>query len=68
MRRLFSILAIGLVALFASCESEQQATQHLFITETMLEADAEGETVTVSYNIVSAVEGETVKTKVVSGE
>ncbi len=68
MRRLFSILAIGLVALFASCESEQQATQHLFITETMLEANAEGETITVSYNIVSAVEGETVKTKVVSGE
>lgn len=68
MRRLFSILAIGLVTLFASCENEQQVAQHLFVTDTMLEADAKGETVIVSYNLVSPVEGEVVKTKVVEGE
>ena len=68
MRRLFSILAIGLVALFASCESEQQVAQHLFVTDTVIEVDAKGETVTVSYNLVSPVEGEVVKTKIVSGE
>ena len=61
-------MAIGLVALFASCENEQQVAQHLFVTDTILEADAKGETVTVSYNLVSAVEGEVVKTKVASGE
>ena len=68
MKRIFSILAIGLVMLFASCDKEQQAVQHLFVTETVLEAGANGETVTVSYNLVSPVDGEVVKTKVVSGE
>lgn len=68
MRRIFSILAIGLVALFASCENEQGTTQHLFVTDTVLEADAKGETVTLSYNLVAPVEGEVVKTKVVQGE
>lgn len=68
MKRLISILAIGLVMLIASCDKEQQAVQHLFVTETVLEAGAKGETVTVSYNLVSPVDGEVVKTKVVSGE
>ena len=68
MKRIFSILAIGLVVLFASCDKEQQAVQHLFVTDTVLEAGANGETVTVSYNLVSPVDGEVVKTKVVSGE
>ena len=68
MRRLFSILAISLVALFVSCDKEQQAVQHLFVTDTVLEVDAKGETVTVSYNLVSPVEGEIIKTNVVSGE
>jgi len=61
-------LAISLVALFVSCDKEQQAVQHLFVTDTVLEVDAKGETVTVSYNLVSPVEGEIIKTNVVSGE
>lgn len=70
MRKLFSILAIGLVALFASCDNEQGgATQHLFLTsDTIVEVAANGENVTVSYNLVSPVAGEVVKTNVVSGE
>ncbi len=68
MRRLFSILAISLVALFVSCDKEQQAVQHLFVTDTVHEVGAMGETVTVSYNLVSPVEGEIIKTNVVSGE
>ncbi len=68
MRRLFSILAFGLVALFASCENEQQVAQHLFVTDTVFEVAANGETVVVSYNLVAPVEGEVVKTKVVQGE
>lgn len=68
MRRLFSILAISLVALFVSCDKEQQAVQHLFVTETVLEVSAKGEIVTVSYNLVSPVDGEIIKTNVVSGE
>ena len=68
MKRLFSILAISLVALFVSCDKEQQTAQHLFVTDTVLEVDAKGETVTVSYNLVSPVEGEIIKTNIVSGE
>lgn len=69
MRNFFIIFAISLVALFASCQNEQVGSaQHLFVTDTVLEADAKGETVTVSYNLVSPIEGEVVKTKIVSGE
>lgn len=61
-------MAFGLVALFASCENEQQVAQHLFVTDTVFEVAANGETVVVSYNLVAPVEGEVVKTKVVQGE
>lgn len=68
MKRLFTIITLVVAVLFASCNKEQQAVQHLFVTDTVLEAGAKGETVTVSYNLVAPVDGEAVKTAIVSGD
>lgn len=68
MKRLFTIITLVVAVLFASCNKEQQAVQHLFVTDTVLEAGAKGETVTVSYNLVASVDGEAVKTAIVSGD
>ena len=69
MKKFFTLITLVVAVLFAACKNElQEAVQHLFVTETVLEADAKGETVTVSYNLVAPVEGEVVKTKVVEGE
>lgn len=71
MRRIFTLWAIGLSILFASCEKDNTQTgeQHLFLTSpTTIEVDADGDTVTVSYNLVSPVEGEGVTTRIVSGD
>lgn len=68
MKRLFTIITLVVAVLFASCNKEQQAVQHLFVTDTILEAGAKGETVTVSYNLVAPVDGEAVKTAIVSGD
>ena len=68
MKRLFTIITLVVAVLFASCNKEQQAVQHLFVTETILEAGAKGETVTVSYNLVAPIDGEAVKTAIVSGD
>lgn len=68
MKRLFTIITLVVAVLFASCNKEQEAVQHLFVTDTILEAGAKGETVTVSYNLVASVDGEAVKTAIVSGD
>lgn len=68
MKRLFTIITLVVAVLFASCNKEQQAVQHLFVTDTILEAGAKGETVTVSYNLVAPVDGEAVKTVIISGD
>lgn len=68
MKRLFTIITLVVAVLFASCNKEHQAVQHLFVTDTILEAGAKGETVTVSYNLVASVDGEAVKTAIVSGD
>lgn len=68
MKRLFTIITLVVALLFASCNKEQQAVQHLFVTDTVLEAGAKGETVTLSYNLVAPVDGEAVKTAIVSGD
>lgn len=68
MKRLFTIITLAVALLFASCNKEQEAVQHLFVTDTILEAGAKGETVTVSYNLVAPVDGEAVKTAIVSGD
>lgn len=68
MKRLFTIITLVVAVLFASCNKEQQAVQHLFVTDTILEAGAKGETVTVSYNLIAPVDGEAVKTAIVSGD
>lgn len=68
MKRLFTLITLVVALLFASCNKEQQAVQHLFVTDTVLEAGAKGETVTVSYNLVASVDGEAVKTAIVSGD
>ncbi len=68
MKRLFTIITLVVALLFASCNKEQQAVQHLFVTDTILEVSAKGETVTLSYNLVAPVDGEAVKTAIVSGD
>lgn len=68
MKRLFTIITLVVALLFASCNKEQEAVQHLFVTDTILEAGAKGETVTLSYNLVAPVDGEAVKTAIVSGD
>ena len=68
MKRLFTIITLVVALLFASCNKEQQAVQHLFVTDTVLEVSAKGETVTLSYNLVASVDGEAVKTTIVSGD
>lgn len=68
MKRLFTIITLVVALLFASCNKEQQAVQHLFVTDTVLEVSAKGETVTLSYNLVASVDGEAVKTAIVSGD
>ena len=68
MKRLFTLITLVVAVLFASCNKEQQAVQHLFVTDTILEAGAKGETVTLSYNLVAPVDGEAVKTAIVSGD
>ena len=68
MKRFFTIITLVVAVLFASCNKEQQAVQHLFVTDTILEAGAKGETVTLSYNLVAPVDGEAVKTAIVSGD
>lgn len=68
MKKLFTIITLVVAVLFASCNKEQQAVQHLFVTDTVLEAGAKGETVTVSYNLIAPVDGEAVKTAIVSGD
>ncbi|MBR3892957.1 MAG: hypothetical protein IKJ20_05800 [Alistipes sp.] len=68
MKRLFTIITLVVAVLFASCNKEQEAVQHLFVTDTILQAGAKGETVTVSYNLVAPVDGEAVKTAIVSGD
>lgn len=62
-------MAIGLVTLFVSCEKEQQQEgAHLLLTSSnIINVGAAGETVNVSYNLISPVEGEVVTTTVVSG-
>lgn len=68
MKRLFTIITLVVAVLFASCNKEQEAVQHLFVTDTILEAGAKGETVTLSYNLVAPIDGEAVKTVIVSGD
>ena len=68
MKRLFTIITLVVAVLFASCNKEQEAVQHLFVTDTILEAGAKGETVTLSYNLVASVDGEAVKTAIISGD
>lgn len=68
MKRLFTIITLVVALLFASCNKEQEAVQHLFVTDTVLEAGAKGETVTLSYNLVAPIDGEAVKTAIVSGD
>lgn len=68
MKRLFTIITLVVAVLFGSCNKEQEAVQHLFVTDTILEVSAKGETVTLSYNLVAPVDGEAIKTAIVSGD
>ena len=61
---------MSIVMMFISCDKEaNESAQHLFLTSpTVVEVVAESSTVTVSYNLVSPIDGETIKTNIVSGK
>ena len=70
MRRLFTLITLGVALLFASCDTADEggALKHLNITsDTTIVMDAEGGNVAITYTIKDAVEGQSVKTAVVGG-
>lgn len=71
MQRLFTLITLGVAVLFAACDTqnEEGVLKHLNITsETNLVVGADGGNVAITYNIKNAIEGETVKTDVISGK
>ena len=71
MRRLFTLITFGVALLFAACDTqnEEGVLKHLNITSEMnLVVEADGGNVAITYNIKSAIEGESVKTDVISGQ
>lgn len=69
MRRLFTIMTIAVVALFASCENADEATstKHLNITSgNTYNVDAEGGDVYVTYSLNNPVDGGSVGASLVS--
>ena len=70
MRKLFTLITLGVAVLFAACSTEKEsgALKHFSITsETTIKVEAEGGNVAITYNIKDAIAGESVKTDVVSG-
>ncbi len=70
MKRLFTLITLGVALLFAACDTNDGgATAHLFITSpNIVEVGAASNTVSVSYNLVAPVEGVQVAAQAVSGE
>ena len=71
MKRLFTLITLGVVMLFAACDTENEggALKHFGITsETTITVDADGGNVAITYTIKDAIEGEKVETAVVSGQ
>lgn len=71
MRRLFTLITLGIALLFASCNNEEEgsALKHLNITsDTTILMEADGGNVAITYTIKDAIAGQVVETSVVSGE
>ena len=70
MKRLFTLITLGVAMLFVACDAENEvgALKHLTITsETTVKMEAEGGNVAITYTIKDAIAGESVETNVVSG-
>ena len=70
MKKLFTLITLGVAMLFVACDTENEggALKHLTITsETTIKMEAEGGNVAITYTIKDAIEGETVETSIVSG-
>ena len=70
MRRLLTIAAISLVALFVACDNADitgKKSGFEITSDTLFNAKAEGETIAVTYTIHTAIEGESVSCKMATG-
>ena len=70
MKRLFTLITVGMALLFAACEQQNdgETLKHINITSNSpLEVVAEGGNVAITYNIVRPIDGAKVKTTIMSG-
>ena len=70
MRKLFTLITLGVAVLFAACDTEKQdgTIKRLNITSEMnIVMEADGGNVAITYTIKDAVAGQSVKSEVVSG-
>lgn len=70
MKRLFTLITLGVAMLFVACDAENEvgALKHFTITsESVVKMEAEGGNVAITYTIKDAIAGESVETNVVSG-
>ena len=70
MKRVFTLITLGVALLFAACDTNDGGTTaHLFITSpNIVEVGAASNTVSVSYNLVAPVKGLKVAAQATSGE
>ena len=70
MKKLFTLITLGVAMLFVACDTENEggALKHFAITsDTIITMEADGGNVAITYTIKDAIEGETVETSIVSG-
>ena len=70
MRKLFTLITLGVAMLFTACDTENNGgtLQHLNITSnTTILVEADGGNVAITYSIKEAIEGESVESTIVSG-
>ena len=70
MKRLFTLITLGVAMLFVACDTENVGgtLKHFDITSDMnIMVEAEGGNVAITYTIKSAIEGESVKTEILNG-
>ena len=70
MRKLFTLITLGVAMLFTACDTENDGgkLQHLNITSnTTILVEADGGNVAITYSIKEAIEGESVESTIVSG-
>ena len=70
MKRLFTLITVGMALLFAACEQQNdgETLKHINITfSSPLEVAAEGGNVAITYNIVRPIDGAKIKTTIMSG-